>query len=644
MTRIDELVRETLLGFKPPAKLSLSEWADLKAVLSAESSAESGRWHTLPYQKGIMDAFTDPAIEQITVMKSARVGYTKILNHAIGYHIDQDPCSMMMVQPTIEDAEGYSKEEIAPMIRDTPCLQGLVSDVKAKDGTNTLLSKAYPGGTLGMVGANSGRGFRRVSRRVILLDEVDGYPASAGTEGDPIRLAIKRSEYFWNRKIVAGSTPLLKETSRILKLFLQSDQRRRFLPCPHCGHMQFLKFRPSEDDKPFAGMVAYMKWDEVGPATAHFICAGRGCRIEHRSKRHMDERGEWVPLGPRGKHAGFHIWAGYSYSPNSTWADLVQEFLDSKSDPLLLQTFINTALGECWEEDYAARVGAGELQARAEDYEPGVVPEGAVLLTAGVDVQDNRFEIKIDAWGEGEQSWVVGYETIFGDPAQPEIWKQLDEALFRAIPHANGAPMKLSAIGIDTGGHFTHEVYQYARDRRHRGVIALKGSSQRNKPAISKPSKQDVNIKGRPLIKGGVDLYTVGTDTVKTLLYGRFKIQKPGPGYVHFHQALTTEFFEQLTVEKKVYRYLRGQPVPEWTKPNAARNEALDCSVYSYAALQWLMTKFHRKTIFEQFAKKLEAAKPVLVEKKNEQGAPLQKTEVARKLNPMRKKGFISSW
>ena len=242
MADITELMRGALEAFRPPEKLTLSEWADRYAFLSAESSAEAGRWHTLPYQKGMMDAVTDPAVEQITVMKSARVGYTKMINHAIGYHVHQDACPIMVVQPTVEDAQGYSKEEIAPMLRDTPCLAGLVSESKAKDGNNTILQKNFPGGTLSLVGANSPRGFRRVSRRVVLFDEVDGYPASAGSEGDQIKLGIKRTEYYWNRKIIAGSTPTVKDFSRIERMYEESDKRRYFVPCPECGEMQVLEW------------------------------------------------------------------------------------------------------------------------------------------------------------------------------------------------------------------------------------------------------------------------------------------------------------------------------------------------------------------------------------------------------------------
>ena len=317
---IERLERAAYSAFKPPRRLTLSEWADTYAYLSVESSAEGGRWHTLPYQKGIMDAISDPLIEQVSLMKSARVGYSKILNHVIAYHIHQDPCPLMLVQPTIEDAQGYSKEEIAPMLRDTPCLAGLVSDAKAKDGANTILQKQFPGGTLSLVGANSPRGFRRVSRRVVLFDETDGYPPSAGTEGDQIKLGIRRTEYYWNRKIVAGSTPTIKDFSRIERLYTQGDQRRYFVPCPHCNRMQYLRW-------------AQMTWSDNDPLTAAYKCESCNELIPHSKKRWMVERGEWRSTVPgNGKHVSFHIWAAYSYSPNATWSNLVEEFLESKSD------------------------------------------------------------------------------------------------------------------------------------------------------------------------------------------------------------------------------------------------------------------------------------------------------------------------
>lgn len=633
MQRLDELVRDVFSGFRPPAKLSLSEWADRFAVLSAESSAEPGQWKTIPYQKGIMDAFTDPSIEQVVVMKSARVGYTKIINHVIAYHIHQDPCSIMVVQPTVEDAEGYSKEEIAPMLRDTPALDSLVADAKAKDGSNTTLTKIYPGGTLGLVGANSGRGFRRVSRRIVLFDEVDGYPISAGTEGDQIKLGIRRTEYFWNRKIGMGSTPLVKDTSRIERAFLASDQRRYYVPCPQCGNMQYLRW-------------ANLKWDEGKPETAYFVCESGGCVIDHSQKRWMVERGEWRPTaqGSNPKHVGFHIWAAYSYSPNASWGQLASEFLQAKKDTEELKTFVNTVLGETWEEDYVARVGADALIDRAEFYEAGVAPKGVVIATAGIDVQDNRVAISIFGWGHGEESWLISHQEIYGDPSKPDLWKQVDDVILKPLKHEVGCEIAIAASGIDTGGHFTHEVYQFARERKLKWVIALKGQSQRGKPAIGKPTKVDVNFKGQ-ILKNSVELFPVGTDTIKSLIYGRLKHTEPGPGYMHFHTTLDPEYFKQLTVEKQVIRYVKGHAFREWVKPSGARNEALDTAVYAYAALQYLYQRYNRATIFEQFQKKIVPNNAGESENKKEQAAPLPNIAQRSTINPMRKgKGFVGKW
>lgn len=646
METAESIARSFLSAFRPPKKFRLSEWADQYAYLSAESSAEAGRWKSLPYQVGIMDAITDPAIEQVTVMKSARVGYTKILNHTIGYYIHQDPCSIMLVQPTIEDAEGYSKEEIAPMLRDTPCLAGLVSDSKAKDSSNTILTKIYPGGTLGLVGANSPRGFRRVSRRVVLFDEVDGYPPSAGSEGDQIKLGIRRSEYFWNRKIVAGSTPLTKDLSRIEKLFEQSDQRRYFVPCPQCSEFQYLKWKN-------------LKWPDGEPESAYYECEKNGCVISHSQKREMIAKGEWrATAAGNGKHAGFHIWAAYSYSPNASWGTLAAEFLEAKGNPESLKTFVNTVLGELWEEEYSAKVGADTLQARAEIFETGVVPKRGLLLVAAVDVQDNRFAVKIKAYGRDEESWLVDWMEIFGDPARPEIWKQLDTVLLRKYKHELGAEMKILATCIDSGGHFTHEVYQYVRERRLHQIIAVKGQSQRGKPAIGKPVKVDVNFRGQSL-KRGAELYPMGADTIKAVIYGRLKITQLGtPGYIHLNAAVPPSYYEQLTSEKQVTRFNKGFPIREWIKKPGVRNEALDCEVMCYAALQFLYTRHNRRTIWEQLERRLEIPiESPKVEPKSEDVTPSHDKPIDESENSLKKQiaernillkrrpgGFVKRW
>lgn len=569
-----------------------------------------------------MDAFNDPTLEEVWCMKSARVGFTKIINNVCGYHIHQDPCPLMVVQPTVEDAEGYSKDEIAPMVRDTPVLNELVSEAKSRDGNNTILAKSFPGGNITFVGANSPRGFRRVSKRKVLFDEIDGYKGSgAGDEGDQIKLGKRRTEYYWNRLVGGGSTPLIKDASRIEALFLSGDQRRYFLPCPHCGELQYLKF-------------ANLKFTEEKPEDAVFVCEKNGCVIEHKDKRQMVEAGQWmptaVPVDP--KVRSYHIWAAYSYSPNATWGQLAKEFLEAKKDAKLLQTFINTVLGETWEESYSAKLEANQLSARAELYPNGTAPEGVLVVTAGVDVQDNRFEITKYGWGVDEEVWTISHQVIFGDPSRPDIWKQLDEALSAKVLHEKYEAVPLIVAAIDSGGSYTHEVYQFCRERKHKNFIAIKGMSQKGKPAIGTPTKVDINFKSQVMKNGGL-CYPVGSDTVKDLLYGRLKHNEPGYGYVHFHSELPPSFYEQLTAEKKVSRIVKGRVFKEWFLPPGKRNETLDCFVYAYCGLQFLMSKYDRPTFWKQMQVKISKI-----------NAKDGQDKAQQPIISKNKKGFVNSW
>jgi len=622
MTSIFDLEKKAYAAFLPPKKLTLSAWADQYAYLSVESSAEGGRWRTLPYQKGIMDAVTDPDIEQITVMKSARVGYSKILNHIIAYHIHNDPCPIMIVQPTIEDATGYSKEEVAPFLRDTPCLQGLVSDAKAKDGQNTLLQKIFPGGNLTLVGANSPRGFRRVSRRIVLFDETDGYPASAGTEGDQIKLGIKRTEFFANRKIVAGSTPTVKDFSRIEKLFKQTDQRRYYVPCCNCNHMQYLRW-------------ANFECFENDPSTTIYKCEKCNYHIPHSKKRWMVERGEWRATAPyNGKHAGFHIWAAYSYSPNATWQNLMEEYLACKNDQEQLKTFINVTLGEVYEDEYHTKASADGLSKRAaeEKYKEGVPPKEVLILTLGVDVQDDRLSMSVIGFGRNEEMYLIDRKVIYGSPARADLWKQLDEVLQGKYTNEDGKELKIDTAAIDTGGHYTQETYQYVRERKQLGIIGIKGMGQKGKPALGKPSKVDINFSGK-VLKRGFELFPVGVDTIKTTLHNKLKDAEVGQGYIHFYPTTKASYFEELTAERQILKYKNGYQERVWVKKNNQANEALDEMVYAYASFQRLLQKYDRRTIYDQFAKRFDSKKPLKEDK-----IRLNQTKSAKKSN------FVSNW
>lgn len=571
---LNKAVHSYRSSFAPPAKLTLSEWADRHAVLSAESSAESGRWTTLPYQKGIMDLITDPNIERISVKKSARVGYTKILNNVIGYYIHQDPCSIMLVQPTVEDAEGYSKEEIAPMLRDTPALNGVVTDAKQRDGTNSILHKLFPGGQLSLVGANSPRGFRRVSRRVVLFDETSAYPRSSGKEGSPIKLGIKRTEYFWNRKIVDGSTPGVDHECAITKAFEEGDKRFRFLPCPKCGHMQYLKFHN-------------LRWPKGEPEKAHFVCEENECIIKHDKFRWMDARGEWrATAKPRNKrHASLHIWAAYSYSPNTTWADIAREFDDCKDDVELLKTFVNTVLGEAWVEKGEAP-DYQRLYERRELYPQNVLPKETVILTAGADVQKDRIEVEVVAWGRDKQSWSVDYLVFMGDTAGEEVWKNLDNLLNKSWRKSeNNKDFQIRMMSVDSG-YNTQHVYNWVRKHPADRVRAVDGRDKLN-TIVGTPKDVDLNRQGTKL-RNALKIWPVGVSLAKSELYSWLKLDKPEDGkeypkgYCHFPQY-DLEHFKRLCSESLMKRTVRGRPVYVWEN-HYGRNEQLDCRVYARAA------------------------------------------------------------
>lgn len=513
-----------------------------------------------------MDACTDPAIERITLKKSARVGYTKILNHLVAYHIHQDPAPILVVQPTIEDAQGWSKDELAPALRDTPVLAELVGENKTRESGNTILKKSYPGGTLSVTGANSARGFRRLTVRLVLFDEVDGYPPSAGDEGDQIALGVRRTDTFWNRKIVIGSTPTVKGISRVDKSFEESDQRYYYVPCPHCGHQHRLEWKN-------------LQWPEGEPEKAYFVCPENGCVIEHEHKQWMVENGEWRATKPSRGHAGFHIWAAYSYSPNAAWGKLAAEFLHAKDDPLQLKTFVNTVLGETWEEQ-TEKVEHEPLMERREAY-VAQVPAGAYVLTCAVDVQKDRLELEVVGWGTLEESWGVERRTIWGDPTDPAVWRDLDALRESEYVHESGTKLRIAATCIDSG-YLQNMVFDYCRKRRGQRLWPTKGLPGEGKPIAPRPKNQRLAQDFR-----GVDVVNVGTFEAKHLVYTRLQKTEPGPGYCHFPAEYEQEFFLQLTAERLVTTFERGVQKREFRNIRR-RNEALDIRVLNLVAVHLL--------------------------------------------------------
>lgn len=570
---------------RPPPKLTLSQWAAEYAMLSKETSAQTGRFRAYGYQPGIMDAVTDPTIEQVTLMKGARIGYTKILDHVVGFFIHQDPSPILVVQPREDDADDYSRTEIEPMLRDTPVLAEIMGNPASKGSGQTVSKRIFRNGaSVTFVGANSPGGFRRITCKVILLDEVDGYPiAGAGQEGDQIKLAIKRSETFWNRKIVIGSTPTIKGQSRIEASYLEGDQRKYMVECPHCATRQELVW--GGKTTPHG-----IKWpkDEHGhhqPEKAFYVCEANGCIIEEVDKPQMIAGGQWVASKPFRGHASFHISALYSLHVNASWAKLAAEWLEVKANPLLRQTFINLVLGLPYEDRGNNALSEHSLAAQTEVW-AAEVPDGVAVVTCGVDTQDYRVELEFVGWGRNEESWSIFHEVIEGDLDTVEFWDQVDHLLKRRWRRADGREFPTMAACVDSGGHHTQRVYDFAKARLGRKIWAIKGESARNgerNPVwpVKRPSSR-TKATFRPVI--------IGVNAAKDVVRTRLALDPPSggeptPGYMHFPSDRDVNYFAQLLSERSITKIVGAKKVRIWDLMSGRANEALDCRVYAYAAL-----------------------------------------------------------
>lgn len=557
----------------------MSEWADNNRQLSSEASAEPGQWVTsrAEYQREIMDVFNDPTVEDVVMMSSAQVGKTEIVNNVVGYFIDYDPCPVLVVQPNEKPmGEAWSKDRLAPMLRDTPSLKTKVSAVKGRDSGNTIFHKTFPGGQLSIAGANAPAGLASRPKRVTLFDETDRYPASAGTEGDPIELGKARTKTFWNRKHGLFSTPTVKGFSRIEKAFEASDKRFFNIACPcGCGHETRLSW----------SMVVWGKDSPAkgNPERAVYQCPSCLGYFDDIAKERAVTRGWWVATAPFKGVAGFHL--SELYSPWRTLKQIVASFLLAKGSPTLMQVWVNTCLGETFEE-HGEAVNENELLERVEEYN-AEAPARVLYITAGADVQPDRIEVEFVGWAGGEESWSLGYHVIHGDVDIPEgspgsPWTKFTDRIRTKFKHESGTEMIASAICIDTGGtgENTQSIYNFCK--RHKGdrVFAIKGRGGPGLPIVGAPSRKRSGKTKRP-----VDLYIVGTNNAKAVVMKRFKIAEPGAGYCHFPTGREDEYYRQLTAEKAVTKFVKGFPVIEWKKDAGRRNEALDCRVYAFAAL-----------------------------------------------------------
>ncbi|MEC0269070.1 phage terminase large subunit family protein [Paenibacillus anseongense] len=547
----------------PPPPHTISSWADAYRKLSAEASSEPGQWRTdrTPYMRAIMDAFIDPNLEQVVVMSSAQVGKTELLLNIVGYYVDYDPAPMMLIQPTEGLAEAFSKDRLAPMIRDTETLAAKISDVKSRDGENTILHKKYPGGQITLGGANAPASLASRPIRIVLCDEVDRYPASAGTEGDPVSLAVKRTTTFWNRKIALVSTPTIKGVSRIEAAYMASTMEQWCLPCPSCGEHQPLS------------------WEQVRFDDASLVC--KYCGAIHGEFNWKEGTGKWIARKPESKSRGFHL--NELASPWKRWSTIIEEFKEAKKDTETLKVWINTSLGETWEEK-GEQLEEDDLLNRREAYD-APVPAHVKLLTAGVDVQNDRLEIEVVGWGKGKESWGIEYRILYGDPTKSDVWKDLDDYVSRAFHKSDGSGLMVACTCIDSGnGNHSTEIYRYCVKREHRRIFAIKGQGGLGISFVGRMSRTP---------REKCALFIIGVDAGKENIMTRLKNKFEGTdGYCHFPTDATRgygeEYFHGLTSEKKVIRFHKGRPRIEWIKKGGARNEPLDVRNYATAALEIL--------------------------------------------------------
>lgn len=570
--RVNAATRETFARhLAPPPILAVSQWADLYRRLAPESSSEPGQWRTnrAPYLRDILDAFSDPLVERVTVMAASQVGKSEILLNVTGYFMHQDPAPILLVEPTIGEAEQFSKTRVAPMIRESPVLRALVGDARSRDSGNTLLVKEFPGGHLTLAGANSPSGLAAKPIRVVLLDERDRHPPSAGTEGDPARLAITRTTTFPNRKIGEVSSPTLEGMSEIAKSYRVSDARIYEVPCEYCGSFQRLIWKQ-------------VRYDLKHPERAMYECVVCSTAIPEAKKLEMLRGGRWVPTRPSDnpRHIGFHISA--LYSPWISWGELAVERQAAEGDSTKMQPFMNMRLGEEWQE-HGGGLAPGLIEARKEAYN-AEVPTGVGYLMCGVDTQDDRLEYVVRGFGAGMESWLICFERIVGITAIPfgkagSPWNALEALRLRHWTTESGKTIKIYAMAIDTQGHSADAAYDYVKPRFANKVYGTKALSASGAPLA--PRKWSTNNKGR------VKLFLIGSDTGKDMVYGSLRVSIPGPLYMHLPDPVPQEWAVQVTAEKKIRRQLPGGKwESRWILPMGARNEALDCEVLALVALR----------------------------------------------------------
>ena len=499
MRPVDRTFSRAFANYTPPADLTVSEWAAEHRVLSRESSAEAGPWRNerTPYMVEPMNAFSDPRVREISVVAMSQVGKSEVELNIIGYIIDQDPGSVLYIQPNLDDAKKFSRLRIAPMIRDCDTLRAKVSEVRSRDAGNTVLQKTFPGGMLTMVGSQSPSALASTPARYVLGDEVDRWALSAGSEGDPWALAAARTTTFYNAKMVAVSTPTIKGYSRIEKLFLDGTQERWCSQCPSCGEWHNITFDDIKFDFDTTGSGRRKSYTLH---SVHWCCPSCGCLHTEAEMRAQPAR--WIAENPgaieRGRRS---FWVNAFSSPWRSWDKIVLKFLEVKNDPEELKVFYNTVLGELWEdrgdlEDEDTMLARREDYGTREDGTPVELPDGVLVLTCGVDTQDDRLEYEVVGHGHYGETWGIKKGIIMGDPNYDDPWERLDEVVSHVYKFQNGRGLTVSMTCVDSGGHKTQSVYMQTRARLQRRIFAIKGQGGDGIP-IHQTAQQSQDRGGR---------------------------------------------------------------------------------------------------------------------------------------------------
>lgn len=578
---LKKTIARAVSNFKPPEQLSVTEWANEYRKLSSENSAEPGKWKTsrTPYLEEIMNAFTDPKVHRIAVAASSQVGKTEMELNMLGYAIDIDPGPIMFVLPNTKPvAEEFSKRRISTMIRDTPRLRKKVADVKSRNGNNTIFNKTYPGGMLTITGANSPSNLASTPCRYVFGDERDRWPKSAGTEGDPWGLVEARTITFYNHKMVEVSTPTIKGFSAIEKAFNTGTQEYWCVECPHCHEYNFIKLGNINfeyEKKEINGEKQFTV------TKIEYVCPECGCISSESDIRKQPKK--WIAKNPDAYKNGVRsFWINAFSSPWVTWEKIILKFLEADGDPDMLKTVFNTLLGELW-EDRSGVVDEDALLARREPYE-AELPDGVLCLTCGVDTQDNRLEYEVVGYGHFKENWGIEKGMIMGKPDDDETWEKLDRIIDKTWKFKNGRGLKISLTFVDSGGHYTQDVYSQCNRRMNKMVFAIKGANREGTPYISVPKQVNILDANKRAI-GKAWLYYIGVSSGKEKIMSGLEVQQPGARYSHFpldeERGYDLNFANGLLSEQMVFQDKKWK----WVKlPGHNRNEALDCRNYANAA------------------------------------------------------------